>query len=137
MVEQTFPCHQRCEWLGITHLFCITLIVKHFFEMNYIFNPQDEIIQLYGANHPQISMKPPGGPINVINVPQQWCGDQTWRWTCLWIRGFPPNDDENGVGGLNYTPHLVKPLMIVTMCHVLGSYALFIMNLNLNLGIQL
>ncbi len=49
----------------------------------------------------------------------------------------PPNDDQSGVGGMNYTPHLVKPLMNVTMCHVLQSYALFVVNFNSNLGIQL
>ncbi len=25
----------------------------------------------------------------------------------------PPNDDEGGVGGLNHTPHLVKPLITI------------------------
>jgi len=32
------------------------------------------------------------------------------------------NDDEGGVGGLNHTPSLVKPLVIVTMFLVLKSY---------------
>jgi hypothetical protein len=50
-----------------------------FFENNETFNPQDQIIQLCGANHPQISMKLLSGPINAIDVPQQWCGDQTQR----------------------------------------------------------
>ncbi len=27
----------------------------------------------------------------------------------------PPYDDEGGVGGLNYTPRLVKPLVIVSL----------------------
>ncbi len=28
---------------------------------------------------------------------------------------FPPNDDEGGVGGLNHTPCLMKPLVIMSM----------------------
>ncbi len=27
----------------------------------------------------------------------------------------PPNDDEGGVGGLNHTPHLMKPLVTMSM----------------------
>jgi len=27
----------------------------------------------------------------------------------------PPNDDEGGVGGLNHTPCLMKPLVIMSM----------------------
>jgi hypothetical protein len=29
----------------------------------------------------------------------------------------PPDDDENGMNGLNHTQHLVKPLVMVTMFH--------------------
>jgi hypothetical protein len=40
MLKQTFPCHEGCEQLGITHLLQITLVVKLL----------DEIIQLNGVN---------------------------------------------------------------------------------------
>ncbi len=43
--------------------------------------------------------------------------------------------DESGVNGLYHTLHLVKPMVIVTMFLVFGSYASFMMNLNLNLGL--
>ncbi len=46
------------------------------------------------------------------------------------------DDDEDDVGGLNQTPSLVKPLVIVTMSLVLKSYVTFVVNLNSNLGIQ-
>lgn len=46
------------------------------------------------------------------------------------------NDDEGGVGGLNHTPSLVKPLVIVTMFLVPKSYVTFVVNVNSNLGIQ-
>jgi hypothetical protein len=42
MLKQTFPCHERCEELGIMHLLHITPHVKLL----------DEIIQLNGANYP-------------------------------------------------------------------------------------
>ncbi len=45
------------------------------------------------------------------------------------------DDDEGGVGGLNRTPSLVKPLVIVTMSFVPKSYVTFVVNLNSNLGI--
>jgi len=57
MLKQTFPCHEQ---LGIMHLLHITPIVKLL----------DEIIQLNGANHPQISTGPFGGSIHFFHVPQ-------------------------------------------------------------------
>jgi hypothetical protein len=39
----------------------------------------------------------------------------------------PSNDDEGGVGDLNCTPYLVKPL--VTMSLSLESHVIFVMNL--------
>ncbi len=39
----------------------------------------------------------------------------------------PKDDDEGGVGGLNHTPHLVKPLVIVSLS--LESHVTFVMNL--------
>jgi hypothetical protein len=47
----------------------------------------------------------------------------------------PPDDDEGGVGGLNHTPHLVKPLVMMTMFHVLKSCTPFVLILNVNLGV--
>jgi hypothetical protein len=47
----------------------------------------------------------------------------------------PPNDDEGGVGGLNHTPHLVKPLVMMTMFYVLKSCTPFVLILNVNLGV--
>jgi hypothetical protein len=44
MLEQTFPCHEGCEQLGMTHLLHITPTIKLL----------DEIIQLNGANRLQI-----------------------------------------------------------------------------------
>ncbi len=38
----------------------------------------------------------------------------------------PPNDDEGGVGGLNHTPHLMKPL--VTMSMFFESCVICVMN---------
>jgi hypothetical protein len=46
------------------------------------------------------------------------------------------DDDEGGVGGLNCTPSLVNPLVIVTMYLVPKSYVTFVVNVNSNLGIQ-
>jgi hypothetical protein len=37
----------------------------------------------------------------------------------------PLDDDEGGVGGLNCTPCLVKPLVMVILFLVHGSYSLF------------
>jgi hypothetical protein len=48
MVEQTLPCHARCEQLGMTHILHITPTIKLL----------DEIIQLIGANCLQISTWP-------------------------------------------------------------------------------
>jgi hypothetical protein len=47
----------------------------------------------------------------------------------------PLDDDENSVGGLNRTPHLVKPSMMVTMFPILGYCFLSMVNLNPSLGI--
>jgi hypothetical protein len=47
----------------------------------------------------------------------------------------PPNDDEGGVGGLNRTPHLVKPLVTVSMSF--ESCVTFVMNFNPNLDTPL
>lgn len=41
MLEQTFPCRERCEQIWIMHLLHITLVVK-------ILN---EFVQLDGAHH--------------------------------------------------------------------------------------
>jgi len=49
----------------------------------------------------------------------------------------PKYNDECGVGGLNCTPCLVKPLVIVTLCLVFRFYAPSMVNLNLKLGIQI
>jgi len=38
----------------------------------------------------------------------------------------PPDDDEGGVGGLNYTPRMTKSLVIVSMSF--ESYVTFVMN---------
>jgi hypothetical protein len=38
----------------------------------------------------------------------------------------PINDDEGGVGGMNCAPHLVKPLVIVSLS--LESWVTFVMN---------
>jgi len=38
----------------------------------------------------------------------------------------PPNDDEGGVGGLNNTPYLMKPLVIMSLS--LESYVTSMMN---------
>jgi hypothetical protein len=38
----------------------------------------------------------------------------------------PPNDDESGVGGLNHTPYLVKPLVMIILFLVLGSCSPFV-----------
>jgi hypothetical protein len=46
-----------------------------------------------------------------------------------------PDDDEGGVGGLNHTPHWVKPLVMVTMFHVFRFYILFMLIINVNLGV--
>jgi hypothetical protein len=46
------------------------------------------------------------------------------------------DDDEGDVGGLNRTPSLVKPLVIVTMSLVPKSYVTSMVNINSNLGIQ-
>jgi hypothetical protein len=46
-----------------------------------------------------------------------------------------PYADESGVNGLYHTMHLVKPMAIVTVFLVFGSYASFMMSLNLNLGL--
>jgi hypothetical protein len=42
------------------------------------------------------------------------------------FKKFPPFD-EGGVGGLNRTPHLMKPLIIVLLSF--ESYVTFVMNL--------
>jgi hypothetical protein len=42
MLEQTFPCHEQCEQLGITHKLHVTSTIKLL----------DEIIQFNGANPP-------------------------------------------------------------------------------------
>jgi hypothetical protein len=36
------------------------------------------------------------------------------------------DDDEGDVGGLNHTPSLVKPLVMVILFLVLGSYSPFV-----------
>jgi len=45
------------------------------------------------------------------------------------------DDDEGGVGGLNCTPHLVKPLVIVTIFRILGCCSPSMVNLSPSLGI--
>jgi len=45
----------------------------------------------------------------------------------------PPDDDESGVGGLNRTLHLVKPLIIMSLSF--ESYVTSMMNTNLDLDI--
>ncbi len=70
MLKQAFLCHERCEQLGITHLLHITLVMKF----------MDEIIQLNGANCPQILMKPFCGYIHFFHVPCcHACDDKPWR----------------------------------------------------------
>lgn len=46
-----------------------------------------------------------------------------------------PYANESGVNGSYHTLQLVKPMVIVTMFVVFGSYAPFMMSLNLNLGL--
>jgi hypothetical protein len=48
----------------------------------------------------------------------------------------PSCGDEGGVGDLNHTQHLVKPLMIITMFSLPKSYVSSMVNPNLSLGIQ-
>jgi len=43
----------------------------------------------------------------------------------------PIDDDEGGVGGLNHTPHLVKPLVIMSLS--LESHVTFVMNISCHL----
>jgi len=58
MLEQTFPCHEQCEQLWITHMLHVTSTIKLF----------DEIIQFNGANPPQILIGPFGGSIHLFHV---------------------------------------------------------------------
>ncbi len=37
-------------------------------------------------------------------------------------KDFPPDDDEGGVGSLNYSPCLVKPSMMVAMFPILFPF---------------
>ncbi len=46
------------------------------------------------------------------------------------------DDDEGGTCGLNHTPSLVKPLVIVTMSLVTKSYVISVVNIDSSLGIQ-
>jgi hypothetical protein len=87
--------------LGITHLLHVTPIIKLL----------DEIIQLDGANYPQILAGPFGGSIHFFHVPQQWCGVKTLgEKIVLNFEDCPPN-----VGGPNHTPCMINPLMIITL----------------------
>jgi hypothetical protein len=46
----------------------------------------------------------------------------------------PLNDDEGNVGGLNYTPCRVKPIMVLILFHIFRSYSPSVVNLYFNLG---
>jgi hypothetical protein len=87
------------------HLVHITPVVKLL----------DDIIQLNGANHPQISTRSFGGSIHILHVPQQWWGDKPWTKIYFKIFKIFLNDEEGGVGGLNPIPHLVKPLITMPL----------------------
>jgi hypothetical protein len=50
-------------------------------------------------------------------------------------KDYPLDDDEGGVGGLNCTPHLVKPLVMVTIFPILGCCSPSMVNLKPSLGI--
>jgi len=54
---------------------------------------------------------------------------------CFKIWKLFPNDDKGGVGGLNCTPCLVKPLVMVILSLSLDHVPPSMVNLNLNLGI--
>jgi hypothetical protein len=104
------------------HLLHITLIVKLL----------DEIIYLNGCNHLQILTEPFGGSINLLHVPQQWWGDKPWN--KIFSQKFeesPLDDDEGGVGGMNCTLCLVKPLIKMSM--PFESCVTSVMNPNLDL----
>jgi hypothetical protein len=69
MLKQTFPCHERCEQLRITHLLHITLIVKFV----------NEVIKFNGANRPQILTGPFGDSIHMFHVQREWWVDKPWK----------------------------------------------------------
>ncbi len=53
-------------------------------------------------------------------------------------QNIPPldDDDESGVSGSNHIPCLIKPLVIINLLFVLGSFAHSVVNPNLNLHVQ-
>jgi hypothetical protein len=55
------------------------------------------------------------GSIHLFHVPQQWWGDKPWNKYVSKFENFPLDDDEGGVGGLNHTLRLVKPLTTVSL----------------------
>lgn len=69
MLKQTFPCHDGCEQLMITHLLHITLIVKFV----------NEVIKFNGANRPQILTGPFGDSIHMFHLLQQWWVNKPWK----------------------------------------------------------
>ncbi len=47
-----------------------------------------------------------------------------------------PQNDETNVHGLNNAPHmLVKPLVVIILFPIHGSYTPFVLNPNFNLGV--
>jgi hypothetical protein len=85
----------------------------------------DEIIQFNGANHPQILPGPFGGSIHLFHVHNNGVLINLRENSRSKYEGSPPLDVvEGGASGLNYTPCLVKPLVMVTLFHVLGSCSL-------------
>ncbi len=113
MLEQTFPYHERCEQMGIMDMLHVTPFVKLL----------DEIIQLNGANHPLISTRPFSGSIYLFHVSHNNSMVTNLGAKPMFeSKDFPPDDDEGGVGSLNYSPCLVKPSMMVAMFPILFPF---------------
>jgi hypothetical protein len=114
MLKQTFPCHDGCEQLMITHLLHITLIVKFV----------NEVIKFNGANRPQILTGPFGDSIHMFHLLQQWWVNKPWKkqfisrfedilspppppppppprwWRCEWFELHPPPSKTTSDGNL-------------------------------------
>jgi len=94
----------------------------------------DEFIKLNGATCPEYQHGPLVVPY-MSSISHNNAVMNTFNDEPIFEDSFL-NDDEGGVGGLNHTLSLVKPLVIVTMFLVPKSYVTFVVNVNSNLGIQ-
>jgi len=119
MLKQTFPCHERCEQLRIMHLLHITPTIK--------------LVESLNSMLPNM-FKYRWGPLVVPYIFSMFHnngGVTNLREKSIFeSKKNLAYDDESGVGGLNRTPHLMKPLVLVSLS--LEFCVTFVMNLKQN-----